>query len=147
MQNYTAQIDFTVYSSTTLQSVDIFPMVSGQAGRFIIRTIGNVPLGTINYTTSVSGGNTLQSVPINVLLGPGNYNLFFETIPTSGLRMNTTNSSYPYTNSVASIDGNTIDFNYYLGAYNWKFTTECLSVRTPVTLAGAIKLLGGYCNG
>lgn len=134
VQNYTAQIDFTVYSSTTLQSVDIFPMVSGQAGRFIIRTIGNVPLGTINYTTSVSGGNTLQSVPINVLLGPGNYNLFFETIPTSGLRMNTTNSSYPYTNSVASIDGNTIDFNYYLGAYNWKFTTECLSVRTPVTL-------------
>jgi hypothetical protein len=134
VQNYTAKVDFTVNSSTTLQSVDIFPMVSGQAGRFIVRTIGNVPVATINYTTNVSGGNTLQTIAINANLLPGNYYLFFETVPTSGIRMNSTNGVYPYSSSVASIDGNDVNAVYYLGAYNWKFTTECLSTRTPVTL-------------
>lgn len=134
VQNYAAKVDFTVNASTTLQSVDIFPMVSGQAGRFIVRTIGNIPVATINYTTNVSGGNTLQTVAINANLLPGNYYLFFETVPTSGIRMNSTNGVYPYSSSVATIDGNDINAVYYMGAYNWKFTTECLSTRTPVTL-------------
>ena len=135
LQTFVAQVDFTVTSVTTLQSVDIFPMVSGQTGRLIVRTNTNVPLGTINYTTTVSGGNTLQSVPINIALDPGSYNLYFETLPASGLRMNTTNASYPYVNSVARLDGNNYDFTACLGAYNWKFTTQCLSTRVPVTLS------------
>lgn len=134
VQTFVAQMDFTVTSVTTLQSVDIFPMVSGQTGRFVLRTNTNIPLGTINYTTTVSGGNTLQSVPVNIALDPGNYNLYFETLPASGLRMNTTNAAYPYSNSVATLDGNSYDFNASLGAYNWKFTTQCLSARVPVTL-------------
>lgn len=134
VQTFAAQVDFTITSVTTLQSVDIFPMVSGQTGRLIVRTSANVPLGTINYTTTVSGGNTLQSVPINIALDPGSFNLYFETLPASGLRMNTTNAAYPYTNSVAILEGNNYDFTTYLGAYNWKFTTQCLSSRVPVTL-------------
>ncbi|MCZ8298546.1 MAG: choice-of-anchor J domain-containing protein [Flavobacterium sp.] len=135
VQTIAGQIDFTVTSITTLLSVDIFPMVSGQTGRIIVRTNTNIPLTTINYTTAVSGGNTLQAIPINIPLDPGMYNLFFETLPASGLRMNTTNSAYPYTSAVATLDGNSIDPNFYLAAYNWRFTTQCLSPRVPVTLS------------
>lgn len=135
VQTAVGQIDFSVNSITTLLSVDIFPMVSGQTGRLIVRTNTNIPLATINYTTAVSGGNTLQAISLNVPLDPGMYNLFFETLPASGLRMNTTNSAYPYTNAVATLDGNSIDPNFYLAAYNWRFTTQCLSPRVPVTLS------------
>ena len=133
VQNFQGAINFTVNSSTSLQSVDIFPMVSGQSGKLVIRNSSNVTLAAFTFTTSVSGGATLQQITMNYLFVPGSYNLFFDTLPASGLRMNTTNANYPYIASVASIQGNNIDAYYNLGAYNWKFTTECLSTRVAVT--------------
>lgn len=111
-------------------------MVSGQAGRMAIRNTSNVTLALFPYTTSVSGGATAQQLPINYQLQPGNYNFFFETMPASGLRMNTSNAVYPYTSYVAAITGNGTDFGSNLGCYNWKFTTECISPRiaVPVTV-------------
>jgi len=133
VQNFQAFINFTVYSPTSLQSVDIFPMVSGQGGKLVIRNSTNITLASFPFTTLVSGGNTLQQLLMNYQFEPGTYNLYFDTLPASGVRMNTTNSAYPYDSSVASITGNGYDDNFYLGVYNWKFTTECLSTRVAVT--------------
>ena len=140
LQNYQGYVNFTVNSNTSLQSVDIFPIASGQSGKLVIRNSSNITLASFTFTTTVSGGNTLQQINMNYNLIPGMYNLYFDTLPASGFRMNTTNAAYPYTSSVASIDGNSIDGNFNLGAYNWKFTTECLSARVPV-VATVLRLL------
>lgn len=127
-------ITFRVLSETILQSVDIYPMVSGQTGVIKIRDNNTLTIKTINYTTLVSGGATLQQININQPLVLGNYSLFFETLPTSGIRMNSTNAAYEYTSSIANITGVGVDFSNYLGAYNWKFTTQCLSPRVAVPI-------------
>jgi hypothetical protein len=132
VQNYTSQVNFSVTGNTTFQSVDIFPMVSGQAGQIVLRNSSNITIATYNFTTSVSGGNTPQVITINNNLAPGNYNLFFATLPAAGVRNNVSNGFYPYTSSIANILGNTTDNTYYIGMYNWKFTTECLSARQAV---------------
>jgi hypothetical protein len=133
VQNYQSFVTFTVSSATSLQSVDIYPMVSGQAGMIAIRNTSNVTLAQFPYTTNVSGGASLQQLTMNYPLSPGNYNLFFEILPASGLRMNVTSAVYPYPSSVATISGNGTDFGSNLGCYNWKFTTECISLRVPIT--------------
>lgn len=133
IQTFQAYVRFAINSNTTFQSVDIFPMVSGQTGKLVIRNSSNITLASFPFTTSVSGGATLQQILINYVMTPGIYNLYFDTLPSSGLRMNTTNATYPYASSVASIEGNSIDDTNFLGAYNWKFTTECLSTRVGVT--------------
>ncbi|WP_395044468.1 hypothetical protein [Flavobacterium sp.] len=133
VQNYQASINFTVTSDTSLLSLDIFPLVSGQTGQLVLRNSSNVTITTLNFTTTVSGGATPQVIPINTILVPGNYNIYFATLPAAGVRMNTTNAFYPYTSSVADITGNSIDNTYNIGMYNWKFTTECLSPRIPIT--------------
>jgi hypothetical protein len=133
VQNFQAFINFTILSATSLQSVDIFPMVSGQTGKILIRNSNNIAIGSFPFSTLVSGGNTVQQIAINFQFSPGMYNLYFETLPLSGLRMNSTNAVYPYVSSVAEITGNNIDDSYQLAAYNWKFTTECLSARVPVS--------------
>jgi hypothetical protein len=132
VQNQPYTIFFTVNSNTTLLSFDIFPYVSGQNGQLIVRNSSNVTLATYPYTTTAVGGATLQSLPIGLSLTPGNYSVFMSVLPASGLAMNTTNAIYPYTTSVASISGNSLDAVHYLGLYNWKFTTECLSTRIPI---------------
>lgn len=133
LQNFQSSVNFSVLSNTSLLSVDIFPMTSGQSGQLILRNSANVLITAFSFTTTVSGGNTAQIIPINYLLQPGNYSLYFGVMPAAGVRMNTTDVFYPYSTSVATINGNTTDNSYFLGLYNWKFTTECLSGRIPVT--------------
>jgi len=134
IQNFQGAVNFNVTSNTSLLSLDIYPMVSGQAGQIVLRNSSNVTLTTFSFTTTVSGGATAQVIPINYFLTAGNYNIYFATVPTSGVRMNTNNAFYPYNGSVANIQNNTIDNTQYLGLYNWRFTTECLSARVPVTV-------------
>jgi hypothetical protein len=128
-------VNFTVLDDTILQSVDIFPIASGQSGVLTLRTSSNITIATFPYTTTVSGGATLQTVLLGAAatLAPGNYSLYMSTLPASGLSMNTTATFYPYTSAAASITGNPIDNTQYLGLYNWKFTTQCLSGRVAVT--------------
>lgn len=133
-QNPLSYITFSVTTLTFLQSIDIYPMVSGEIGRIAIRNAFNTIIGFIPYSTTVSGGATLQQLNVNFQLVPGNYNLYFETMPASGLRMNTSNAIYPYNSGLATITGNGIDFSQNLGIYNWKFTTECISPRVPVAV-------------
>lgn len=134
IQNFQSSVNFTVLDDTTLQSIDIFPIASGQPGQLTIRNSSDISIGTtIGFTTSASGGNTAQTIAIGRNLPPGDYNLYLSILPASGISMNTSNSFYPYTSTVANITGNPVDNTQYLGFYNWKFTTQCLSGRTAVT--------------
>jgi Ig-like domain CHU_C associated/Secretion system C-terminal sorting domain/Fibronectin type III domain len=132
VQNYQSQINFSITGNTTFQALDIYPMVSGQAGQIAIRNSANITIASFSYTTAATGGSTPQTIVINTNLVPGNYNLYFAQLPASGLRNNVSNSFYPYLSSVANILGNLYDNTYNLGTYNWRFTTECLSPRQAI---------------
>ena len=129
-------VNFTVLSATNLASIDIFPLTSGQNGTLTVRNgtgSGGTVLATINYTTSVSGGATAQTIPINLALSAGTYSVFTDVLPTSGIRRNNSGASYPYTSSVANITGNGFSSAYFMGLYNWVFSSSCASARTQVT--------------
>ncbi len=133
-------VTFNVTQATTLQSVDVFPIASGEAGLINIYNSGGTLLTSVSYTTSVSGGSTAQTVPINLALSVGtNYEIYtgtsldINTSPVSGIRRNESGASYPYTSSSINITGNGFDNTYYMGIYNWKFTDACESNRTKVT--------------
>lgn len=126
-------LSFTVYSNTTFQSLDIYPMVSGQSGVITIRNGANASLALYNYTTNVAGGNAQQTIPLGYNLTPGNYYVYFDVMPAGGLVGNIDNATYPYTSSIADITGNDYDNSFYLHAYNWKFSNICKSLLTPVT--------------
>lgn len=125
-------INFTVIQGTTLTSVDVFPITEGVTSAIALRTSAGVVITTVNFTTTVSGGATAQTVPLNFVLTPGDYQLF-PTLPTGGVNRNITGAVYPYTSSVASINGNGFDANYFMGMYNWKFVSKCASPRVLVT--------------
>ena len=125
-------ISFSVTSNTNFQSFDIFPMVSGQNGLITVRNSSNVVIASFPYTTNVAGGNTPQTIPINLSLPLGNYFLNMDTLPPGGLLVNIDGASYPYNSSIATIIGNGYDNTFYMYAYNWKFSNICRSLRTPV---------------
>jgi hypothetical protein len=125
-------VNFTVLQATTLNSVDIFPVTSGQAGTIFVRNASNTILATYTYTTNVSGGATAQTIVLGYALAPGNYQLY-TTLPSSGLSRNISGAVYPYTSAVASITGNGYDSTYFMGLYNWSFSSGCESPRVPVT--------------
>ncbi len=134
-QNVNWDINFTVLQNTTLQSIDIYPMASGETG--VIKILsgsgsGGTTLSTINFTTNVSGGSTPQTINIGYALTPGSYALY-PTLPTSGVRRNITGAVYPYTSSAANITSNGYDPTYFMGAYKWVFSSGCESARTAVT--------------
>ncbi|PKP19272.1 MAG: hypothetical protein CVU05_11770, partial [Bacteroidetes bacterium HGW-Bacteroidetes-21] len=135
-QSVAWNVNFTTLVPTTIKSVDIFPMASGQSGVIQVRqgsTTSGTLLATINYTTTVSGGTTPQTILIDFNLpAPGSYNLYTSTLPSSGIRRNTSGAVYPYVSSVANITGNGYDNTYFMGMYNWVFTTECVSSRQSV---------------
>ncbi|MGL2963725.1 T9SS sorting signal type C domain-containing protein [Flavobacterium sp. RSB2_4_14] len=126
-------ITFSVTATTNLQSVDIYPMISGQNGVITIRNSSNAIIATYSYITNVAGGNTAQTISLNVDLDSGNYLLYMDSLPVGGLVVNIDNAIYPYTSSIANITGNGYDGTYYLYAYNWKFSNICRSLLTPVT--------------
>ncbi|KAA5537064.1 T9SS type A sorting domain-containing protein [Taibaiella lutea] len=129
-------VNFTVLQSTTLTSVDIYPVTSGETG--VIKVVngtgtGGTVINTINYTTNVGGGTTPQTIQINTALAPGTYSLYTSTLPSSGLKRNTSGAVYPYTSPVANITGNGYDQTYFMGMYNWTFGSKCTSPRVQIT--------------
>lgn len=122
----------SITENTELLGLDIFPLSSGQNGLIVIRNALNVAVASIPFTTSVVGGNTAQTIPINYDFIPGNYSVNLTTVPSSGLIGNAENVSYPYNSSVATINGNNFDNSFYNFFYNWRFTTTCISARSLV---------------
>ena len=124
-------VNFTVVTNTTLASVDVFPISAGQTGAIIVRSSTGTTIATYPYTTTVSGGATAQTVVLNHVFVPGDYQLY-PTLPTGGLKRNTTGAIYPYTSAAANITGNGFSAVYYMGFYNWTFGANCASPRTEV---------------
>lgn len=124
-------IDFTVTKDTELTSVDVFPNTVGQTSAIALRSSTGAVITTVNFTTTVGGGATAQTVMLNFPLAPGSYQLY-PTLPTGGVTRNISGAVYPYTSSVASITGNGYDPLYFMGMYNWKFSNSCSSARTAV---------------
>ena len=128
------RVYFDVSLATTLQSVDVFPVTAGQSATLYIFNAGGTQLLSVPYTTSVSGGTTAQTIPINISLNIGTgYSIYASGIPTSGLKRNESGAVYPYTSSSINITGNGYDNTYFMCYYNWKFTTGCEGTRTAVT--------------
>lgn len=125
-------INFTVNQTTQLTSVDVFPNTAGMTSAIALRTATGTVITTVNFTTTVGGGATAQTVLLNFPLTPGNYQLY-PTLPTGGVNRNISGAVYPYSSSVASITGNGYDPLYFMGMYNWKFSSDCFSARTAVT--------------
>ena len=125
-------VNFTVSQATELTSVDVFPNTIGQTSAIALRSSTGTVITTVNFTTTVGGGATAQTVILNFPLAPGSYQLY-PTLPSGGVMRNTTAASYPYTSSVASITGNGYEPLYFMGIYNWKFASSCSSARTAVT--------------
>lgn len=126
-------VNFSVSDNTSLLSVDIYPIVSGQPGQIVIRNSLNAVVATYPFTTVGVSGSVAQTIPIGFPLTTGNYRLEISSMPAAGLLINSNNVTYPYTSSIASINGNGFDNNFYMYFYNWRFSTECISPRTPVT--------------
>lgn len=133
VQTNPSYLSFTVHSNTTFQSLDIYPMVSGQSGTLTIRNAANSTLALYNYVTSVAGGSTPQTIPLAFNMTPGNYYVYFDVMPAAGLVVNIDSATYPYVSSIADLTGNDYDNSFYLYAYNWKFSNICRSLLTPVT--------------
>ncbi|WP_026976492.1 T9SS type A sorting domain-containing protein [Flavobacterium tegetincola] len=131
VQTVAWDINFTVAQATQLSSVDIFPVVAGQNSAIALRSSTGTVITTVNFTTTVGGGATAQTIPLNFILTPGNYQLY-PTLPSSGVTRNTTGAVYPYTSGVASITSNGFDALYFMGMYNWQFGSQCVSPRVKV---------------
>lgn len=127
------EVYFSVLQPTTLESIDIYPMVSGSAGKIFIKDPNGATLITVNFTTNVSGGGAPQTININLPLTIGDGYIITCQMPSGGIRRNESGSLYPYNSTGIKITGNSFSSAYYMGFYNWKFTTLCESARTAVT--------------
>lgn len=131
------KVYFDVIQATTLVSVDVFPKAAGEGSTIQIYNSNDVLLVSIPYITTVSGGATAQTVPINYFL-PADIDYYMYTdlgeygLPPSGLSRNGSNAAYPYNSSDIRITGNSFLPTYYMCYYNWKFSNACTSVRTAV---------------
>lgn len=136
-QTVTWQVYFDVIQATTLVSIDVFPLTSGQTSTINVYNSGGTIIGTTTYTTTVSGGATAQTVPINVSIpvGSGYYLYAPGGLPSGGLTRNVSGAAYPYTSSAINITGNAFDQTYYMGYYNWQFSSGCPSAPRVSVLA------------
>lgn len=124
---------FDVFNPGKLISVDIYPVDPvGTNGAISVTDASNNVLINVPYTTTVTGGNTPQTVAINLQLAPGTGYRIGQSTAISLFR-NSSGSSYPYTSPSISITGNNFDLGYYFYFYNWQYESACESPRVPVT--------------
>jgi len=128
-------VDFTVLLPVTLLSFDVYPITSGQSATILFKNITtSATVGTINYTSNVSGGTTPQTIPIGLFFTPGSYQITLTgtSIPSSGLTRNISGTTYPITSPGINITANGYDPTYYMYYYNWLYSSGCESGRTAV---------------
>lgn len=129
----TYYMEFQVFQTTKIVSVDVFPTAAiGSNGGIDIRTPAGVSMGVTNYVTTVTGGNK-QTVNLNITLEPGIYRM--GQIPAITLLRNTSGASYPYTSDAIHILSNNFGAGYYYYFFNWQLergVQGCPSERLPV---------------
>jgi hypothetical protein len=126
-------MNFTVQSALTINSVKCYFNAVGTNFTLLIRNAtGGTPVFSYSGVTTTSGTTTPQTLPINAVLQPGNYQMGWTTDP--GTFRQSTGATYPYTiPGLISITGNTFnDPNYFYYFYDWSISSGCTSPRVPV---------------
>src|SRR5690606_28604411 len=125
-------VSFDVLAPTTLLSVDGFPTASiNSSASIVIQDNANNTLITVPYVTTVTGGSTPQTIPINLALAPGSgYKIGQGT--NISLYRNTSGASYPYTSPVINVTGNNFSTSYYYYFYNFQYSSTCTGPRVAV---------------
>ncbi len=129
-------VTFNVIQATKLLTIDIFPLTAGEFSIIDVYNSAGTVIASVPYTTTASGGNTAQTVTMNVSLPIGNGYYLYATngLPTSGLKRNISGASYPYNSSDIVITGNGFDATFFMCYYRWRFSNGCSSnPRTAVT--------------
>ena len=129
--------DFTVTSSFTLNSVQVF---SSTGTSITITLFGNT--GTTQLYTSgavaVTAGSS-PTIPLGWSISPGTYRIVANGMTGNFYRDNT-GVTYPFAlgsigtmnGFVSSITGSVLTTSSYYFMYNWSISTGCESARTPV---------------
>src|SRR5690554_2693492 len=128
----TYHIAFDVLQQTKLLSVDIFPTAAvGSSSSIEIRDSAGATIINVPYTTTVTGGATAQTIPLNVTLTPGTGYRMGQVSPIALFR-NTSGATYPYTSPFINIISNNFNPAYHYYFYNWQYgggTVVCESPR------------------
>lgn len=131
------QVYFNVIQPTKLLTVDVYPLAAGENSIIDIYNSSNTVIASVFYTTTVSGGNTVQTIDMGGIplpIGNGYYMYATNGLPPTGLTRNLSGATYPYNSSDIVITGNEFNQNYYMCYYNWRFSNGCSSSpRTMVT--------------
>ncbi len=129
---------FDVTQPVTLYSVDVYPLTAGQTSTLRLYNSAGTVLQSVTYTTTVAGGSTPQTIPVNGAIGwsipiGSDYFIEADALPSGGLTRNTSGASYPYNANAISIVGNGFSSAYYMYYYNWQYASSCgSSPRTAV---------------
>jgi len=139
---------FDVYSTVTINGVNVYPMGTGAGTVEIALQDGNVSpattLQTITVNLTGSGAPYVKTyVPLNFTVPPGsNYKLMMLTRSggVSGLIRESGNSwgSYPFTVpgalsiTAGNLTANSASTSYYY-FYDWQISSKCESARSTVT--------------
>ncbi len=130
-------VTFNVIQATKLLTIDIYPLATGENFTIdVYNSAGSVIATRGPFTTTVSGGATVQTLSMDVSLPIGNgYSLYATAgIPLTGLTRNISNAVYPYNSTDIVITGNGFDQTFFMCYYNWRFSNGCSSSpRTGVT--------------
>ena len=110
----------------TIETIDLYPSGTiNSAFTVEIQNSSGTPLMSYSGVTTVTGGATVQVVPVNFTIPQGTaYRIRFAVSP--GFTRNTTGATFPYVvPGVISINGNSFSGypQYYYWFYNWKVTT------------------------
>lgn len=132
----TYYVQFEVTNSpVTINSVDVFPLASGQSSvlEILEGPTTFTAVNTINFTSSLASNGTIgQTVPINITLNPGTYRMRLSG--GSYYRNYTSNAVFPYSVTNFSITtGSNVSSNSYYFIYNFLIGNKCESARQMVT--------------
>jgi parallel beta-helix repeat protein len=129
--NYFQVFDVLDPSGLIIQSVDLYPSATiGSSFTIVLQNSLQAVIATYSGTTTVTGSNTPQTVPVNftVPFGTG-YRIGFSTNP--GMVRNSAGAVYPYTvPGLMSITNST--FSGYPQYYYWFYNIQISPAAPPV---------------
>ncbi len=134
---------FNATSSFVISSVDVYPTGTAGTGSVTIalKNSTGTTLQTATSPVTVSSAGTLNTVPLNFAVTPGNN---YRLVVTAASGMSTllreyNGSGLPFPYTVPGVLSITSGYTsgasqyYYYYLYNWKISAGCESARVPVT--------------
>ncbi|WP_142725106.1 T9SS type A sorting domain-containing protein [Chryseobacterium sp. ON_d1] len=144
---------FSVYSTFTLKTVDVFPYSStdGTPGTVTVELRNSSGTVIASKVVNVVGHNSTansipQTITLDFVIPPGsNYRLGVGAwTGVTNMYRDSTNLAFPYSfPGVVDITGSSLGAAYFYFFYNWGILTECESSRQQITATvDAVACLG-----